>query len=199
MARRKGRGVRRGKRPGPQLRQTGQPAQRPAPRPAPARAALPSLLDDEPTLDDPFPDLRPTVTRTLGDVVETRRLRLEDEVVILVNDRRRAAGLAPLRVDERLRASSRAHSKDMYARGFFAHETPEGVRPADRMRTAGYPAPAAENIARGQQNAPAVVRAWMNSPGHRANILRKGLVTIGVGVFLAHGGPWWTQNFGYEA
>ncbi|MGW3690140.1 CAP domain-containing protein [Streptomyces sp. NPDC005125] len=119
--------------------------------------------------------------------------------MLAVNQRRRSVDLPALRLDERLRASARAHSADMAEREFFSHETPCGRHPADRMRAAGYPAPAAENIARGQQSVPVVMRDWMNSPGHRANILREGLATIGVGVHFGPAGPWWTQNFGYEA
>ncbi|MFC8278237.1 CAP domain-containing protein [Streptomyces sp. NPDC057271] len=117
----------------------------------------------------------------------------------LVNERRRAAGLPALRTDERLRQSSRAHSSDMAARGFFSHDAPGGISPADRMRAAGYPEPAAENIAMGQPSAATVVREWMNSPAHRRNILLDGITTIGVGIHFGHGGPWWTQNFGYSA
>lgn len=179
---------------------------KPAP---PARPQLPSLLDDEgaaggwsPTAPvrrvvSPAPSPTPAAV-TEGSTAESRRRRTEDDVTVLVNERRRVAGLPPLRTDERLRQSSRAHSEDMAARNFFSHDDPAGVRPADRMRAAGYPAPAAENIARGQPNAAAAMRAWMNSPGHRRNILRVGITTIGVGLHFGPGGPWWTQNFGYE-
>ncbi|NEE25044.1 CAP domain-containing protein, partial [Streptomyces sp. SID7982] len=54
-----------------------------------------------------------------------------------------------------------------------------------------------ENIARGQADAQAVVEGWMNSEGHRANILNCDYKTIGIGVHEGSGGPWWVQNFGF--
>ncbi|MFI1980350.1 CAP domain-containing protein [Streptomyces wedmorensis] len=204
------------KKRGRRTRGTGKPAT-PRPRrppvtdkPAAARPQLPSLLDEEegpaggwspaaPARRAVSPAPSPTSAfGTEGSTAERRRRRTEDDVTVLVNERRRVAGLPPLRIDERLRQSSRAHSEDMAARDFFSHEDPAGVSPADRMSAAGYPAPAAENIARGQPGPAAAMRAWMNSPGHRRNILRVGVTTIGVGVHFGPGGPWWTQNFGYE-
>lgn len=64
-------------------------------------------------------------------------------------------------------------------------------------REAGISDLGGENIARGQADAAAVMQAWMNSPGHRANILNCDFKTLGVGVHLGSGGPWWTQDFGY--
>lgn len=126
------------------------------------------------------------------------RRRVEDDVVILVNEYRRRRGLLPLRVDERLRASSRGHSHDMAGRRFFDHLSPDGRRPVDRMLAAGYQHPAAENIARGQRTAHEVVTAWINSPAHRRNLEHADFRAIGVGVQLGALGPWWTQHFGYD-
>jgi uncharacterized protein YkwD len=85
----------------------------------------------------------------------------------------------------------------MAARRYFAHESPDGGTPFDRMLSAGYPYGAAENIARGQRLPLEVMHSWMNSWGHRKNILHPDFVTIGVGVHLDKDGPWWTQHFGY--
>lgn len=123
---------------------------------------------------------------------------IEDHVVRLVNVERRKLDLPPLLVDERLRRSARAHSTDMADRGYFSHVAPDGRDPVNRMRDCGHPCPAAENIARGQEDPPAVMRVWMNSPLHRRNILRPQVRSIGVGMHRGHGGPWWTQHFGYE-
>lgn len=126
-----------------------------------------------------------------------QRARLEDAVTQLVNDHRRKAGLRPLRANERLRAAARQHSEAMARRGFFSHVDPDGFSAFDRMLLAGYESPGAENIARGQDRPESVLHGWLNSAGHRANILNGEFRTIGVGVYLAAGGPWWTQNFGY--
>lgn len=123
--------------------------------------------------------------------------RIEDVVVTLVNSARARHGARPLRVDEQLRRAARGHSQDMAHRRFHAHLNPDGVEPATRMRAHGYLAPGAENIARGQARPHEVMHAWLNSPGHRANILNPEFAAIGVGVCLGTSGPWWTQNFGY--
>ncbi|HEX2316215.1 MAG TPA: CAP domain-containing protein, partial [Thermomonospora sp.] len=122
---------------------------------------------------------------------------LEAAVVRLTNAERAKAGCSALRVDQRLVASARRHSADMAAKGYFDHTSPNGDTFADRIKAAGYPSPGAENIARGHPTAAAVVQGWMNSPGHRANILNCGLKALGVGVRTGSGGPWWTQNFGW--
>jgi uncharacterized protein YkwD len=85
----------------------------------------------------------------------------------------------------------------MAARGFFDHTDPDGATPWDRAEKAGISDLGGENIARGQADAAAVMEAWMNSPGHRANILNCDFKTLGVGVHFGSGGPWWTQDFGY--
>ena len=99
---------------------------------------------------------------------------------------------AALSVDPRISAAAQGHSEDMAARGYFAHDSPDGRDFADRITAAGYSSPGAENIAQGQPDAATVVQDWMESPGHRRNILDCSLSTIGVG--LADG--YWTQNFG---
>ncbi|MEQ3554812.1 CAP domain-containing protein [Pseudonocardia nematodicida] len=113
-------------------------------------------------------------------------------VVELTNAQRSAAGCGALRVDPRINAAAQGHSEDMARNGYFDHDSRDGRDFADRISEAGYPSPGAENIAMGQPDAESVVQAWMDSPGHRANILNCSLTTIGVG--LADG--YWTQNFG---
>ena len=118
-----------------------------------------------------------------------------DQVVALVNAARAEAGCGPLRVDARVTAAAQGHSDDMAANDYFSHDSLDGRSFADRLRAAGYPSPGGENIAQGQRSAQAVHDAWMNSSGHRANILNCGFTTIGVGL---HQGTWtWTQNFGF--
>jgi len=98
--------------------------------------------------------------------------------------------------DPALAAVARAHSADMRDRGFFDHTNPSGQSPWDRATAAGITYARAENIARGQADAAAVMAAWMGSAGHRANILNCELGRLGTGVATGSGGPWWTQLFG---
>ncbi|MEU2560192.1 CAP domain-containing protein [Streptomyces longispororuber] len=121
----------------------------------------------------------------------------EAQVLALVNEERAKAGCRPVRADDRLAALAEAFSADMAARGFFAHTDPDGATPWDRAEKAGIKDLGGENIARGQTDARAVMDAWMNSPGHRANILNCDYKTLGVGAHFAPGGPWWTQDFGF--
>ncbi|MFF8954467.1 CAP domain-containing protein [Streptomyces sp. NPDC014894] len=121
----------------------------------------------------------------------------EAEVLALVNEERAKVGCAPVRFDAALARLAGAFSSDMAARGFFSHTDPDGDTPWDRAERAGVSNLGGENIARGQADAEAVMNSWMNSEGHRANILNCDYKTLGVGVHLGDGGPWWTQNFGF--
>ncbi len=120
------------------------------------------------------------------------------EVIRLTNVERTANNCPALKSSATLTRSAQAHSDDMAARNYFSHTSLDGRSPFDRMKAAGYSyRMAAENIAAGQPTPQAVVTAWMNSAGHRANILNCGLTEIGVGI--AKGGTYrvyWTQNFG---
>ncbi len=106
----------------------------------------------------------------------------EEEMLKLVNSERTRRGLNPLRMDARLRTLARKHSRDMFARGYFAHVNPDGKSPFDRMRQASIDyEEAGENLAM----APSVTIAHdglMRSPGHRANILDPKFGRIGIGV-----------------
>jgi uncharacterized protein YkwD len=130
--------------------------------------------------------------------VPAKNLSAEDLAVRLTNAQRTQHGCSALRVDSRLRTAARAHSKDMRVRNYFEHNSPDGATPWDRIKADGYSQPGAENIAMGYATAQAVVDGWMNSPGHRANILNCKLKAVGIGVEYGSGGPWWTQDFGYQ-
>ncbi|MEU3191883.1 CAP domain-containing protein [Streptomyces sp. NPDC006992] len=121
----------------------------------------------------------------------------ESEVLALVNQERAKAGCKPLTADAKLAALAGGYSEDMARRGFFSHTSPDGKSPWDRAEAAGVGDLGGENIARGQANARSVMDSWMNSPGHRANILNCDYRTLGVGAHFAEGGPWWTQDFGF--
>lgn len=138
----------------------------------------------------PAPAARPAAPSAGGVVAGLSGERAR--VVELTNAERAAAGCAPLRADPRISAAAQGHSEDMAAQGYFAHDSRDGRDFADRITAAGYASPGAENIAMGQPDAATVVQDWMESPGHRKNILDCSLTTIGVG--LADG--YWTQDFG---
>jgi uncharacterized protein YkwD len=119
------------------------------------------------------------------------------EVLKLVNEERSKVGCSALSANSSLAELAQEFSEDMAARGFFDHTDPDGATPWDRATKAGISDLGGENIARGQTDAAAVMEAWMNSPGHRANILNCDFKTLGAGVHFGSGGPWWTQDFGY--
>jgi uncharacterized protein YkwD len=120
-----------------------------------------------------------------------------NDVIAATNRERRVAGCPDLTVDPVLTVVAQAHSVDMAVAGYFSHDGRDGRTPFDRITAAGFAfSVAAENIAAGQRDPDTVLRAWMDSPGHRANILNCLLTRIGVG-FATGGsyGTYWTQDF----
>lgn len=118
----------------------------------------------------------------------------EQEVARLVNAEREKEGLAPLTVDASLTRTARMKSQDMHDNGYFDHQSPTYGSPFDLMKAQGIRyRTAGENIAMGYRTPEAVVSAWMNSPGHRANILNASYTKIGVGYVAS--GNYWTQHF----
>ncbi len=134
-----------------------------------------------------------------GDIINiptgnTQASSYETEVVRLVNEIRSKNGLNPLTHDESLSRIARIKSQDMKDNGYFSHQSPNYGSPFDMMKTFGISyRSAAENIAKGQRTPESVVNAWMNSSGHRKNILSPSYTHIGVG-YVA-GGNYWTQMF----
>lgn len=107
---------------------------------------------------------------------------LEAEMLELVNRVRREHGLRPLQPDAELVPVARAHSRDMFARGYFSHLTPEGADPFDRMRKGGVRfRTAGENLALAR-TLPMAHQGLLDSPGHRANILQPAFGRVGIGV-----------------
>ncbi|MER6467819.1 CAP domain-containing protein [Streptomyces collinus] len=136
-------------------------------------------------------------TASTPPVTVSRENAAEAEVLKLVNEERAKVGCSALAANSSLSKLAETFSGDMAARDFFDHTDPDGASPWDRAAKAGVTDLGGENIARGQEDAAAVMAAWMNSPGHRANILNCDFKTLGVGVHFGSGGPWWTQDFGY--
>ncbi|MCX5204460.1 sigma-70 family RNA polymerase sigma factor [Streptomyces sp. NBC_00237] len=119
------------------------------------------------------------------------------EVVRLLNTERAKAGCSALSSNSLLRTAAQRHSEDMVSRGFFDHTNPDGDGPGERVTAAGYKwMTYGENIAAGQATPAAVMEGWMNSPGHRANILNCAFKEVGIGIKDASGGIRWTQVFG---
>lgn len=118
----------------------------------------------------------------------------EAEVVRLVNVERAKNGLSPLTEDWQLSRVARYKSQDMKDNRYFSHTSPVYGSPFEMMKSFGISyRSAGENIAKGQATPAAVVNAWMNSAGHRANILNASFTHIGVG-YVADGN-YWTQMF----
>lgn len=125
--------------------------------------------------------------------VDTKADSFEREVVRLVNVERRKNGLSELEYNWQLCRVARYKSEDMRDRGYFSHTSPTYGTPYQMMRSFGITyRTAGENIAKGQTSPEAVVKGWMNSSGHRANILNPSFTEIGVG-FAS--GNYWTQMF----
>ena len=114
-----------------------------------------------------------------------------------VNRRRDGEGVSALRCDTVLVRAARAHSQDMCDQDYFSHTGKDGSNFAQRVRRvdAGYQGAGGENIALGQQTPEAVMKAWMESQGHRENILRGSYGRLGVGQVGCNGRPLWTQVF----
>lgn len=118
----------------------------------------------------------------------------ESEVIRLTNEARKQNGLAPLSTNWELSRVARYKSQDMVDKRYFSHTSPTYGSPFDMMKSFGISYRAAgENIAYGQRTPQEVVTAWMNSPGHRANILNASFTQIGVGYVAS--GNYWTQMF----
>jgi uncharacterized YkwD family protein/spore coat assembly protein SafA len=123
--------------------------------------------------------------------------KLENEVIVLVNQERAKRGLQTLTQNWQLCRIARYKSQDMVNKNYFAHISPTYGSPFKMMESFGIRFSAAgENIAMGQQSPQAVMTAWMNSPGHRSNILSAAYTQIGVGVAKdSRGVLYWTQQF----
>lgn len=127
----------------------------------------------------------------------TAELTQAEAVLKLVNAERSKAGLQPLTLSEKLTNIAYTKAKDMAEKNYFSHQSPTYGSPFDMLKQFGVSFSAAgENIAAGQRSAEEVMDSWMNSSGHRANILNKNYTQLGVGFF--RGGEYgteWVQLF----
>ncbi|MFD4691935.1 CAP domain-containing protein [Streptomyces sp. NPDC058463] len=178
----------------PAARKADKPTKTPERTKAPAAE---SKKPSSPAAKAPAAPKKPSATPSRRTAAPTADTSAQAEVLALVNQERAKVGCRPVTASASLNALAQSFSEDMAARGFFGHTDPDGATPWDRADKAGVEGLGGENIARGQADAQAVMDAWMNSDGHRANILNCDYTTLGVGVELGSGGPWWTQDFGF--
>ena len=155
--------------------------------------SLQSVIDANPQVQNPdliYPDEILNIPEDDEDSLSEYEL----EVVRLVNVYRSNAGLKPLSADAELSYIARLKSQDMCDKKYFSHTSPTYGSPFQMMKDFGVKyRSAGENIAMGQRTPSEVVTAWMNSPGHRANILNSSFTRIGIGYVSA--GNYWTQMF----
>jgi len=123
----------------------------------------------------------------------------EDEVIRLTNVERGKAGCGSVKLNTKLRTAMRLHVQELGTHGnlYISHVSDDGRSFVDRAKEQGYDAPGGENVARGQRDAADVMNSWMNSEGHRANILNCSFKAIGVGAVKGVDGTIvWGQIFG---
>lgn len=166
--------------------------------PVPAEPTTPSKPAEpaQPAVpENPAPSQPVTPTQPEQNVGQASQYEIR--VVELVNQERSKAGLSPLQMDASLSNVARLKSQDMRDNKYFSHTSPTYGSPFDMMKKFGISYRyAGENIAAGQRTPEEVVQAWMNSPGHKANILNDKYTNIGVG-YASGGsyGAYWTQMF----
>lgn len=135
-------------------------------------------------------------TSSLSELERVRTAMLDQ-----VNRERAAAGAPPLVLSPELNEAAQKHAEDMLARSYYNHDSPEGLQPRDRVRQTGYTArTVAENIARGATTVEEAMQGWLQSRGHRANLLHAGFSEMGVGCAVGRNSVGytvlWVQDFG---
>lgn len=133
-----------------------------------------------------------------------QRRSFVSQVLRLTNKVRREAGLEPLTLNSKLTKVAQGYSQKMAKQDFFSHTAPNGDSVSDRIRAGGYEySRVSENIAAGYLTPESVMDGWMNSRGHRNNILNPEVTEIGIGYYFRSQDPgeftyqsYWTQNFG---
>lgn len=158
-----------------------------------------SALDGTPVytflLAWPEEDFFARETASLSDLGQVRAAMLAQANALRAGD-----GVPPLAADPRLDRAAQRHAEDMLARSYYAHRSPEGDGPGERLEAAGYTlAAAGENIARGQYSVAEVLTAWSRSRDHRRNLLNSSFRHLGIGMARGKGADGWTvvwvQNF----
>ncbi|MGE6376326.1 CAP domain-containing protein [Peribacillus muralis] len=142
----------------------------------------------------PAPEAKPEKPTNEKTETNSELSAFEQQVVKLTNAERAKQGLSALKIDTELSKVARIKSQDMKDNNYFDHNSPTYGSPFDMMKKFGISySSAGENIAQGQQTPEEVVQGWMNSQGHRENIMNSSFTHIGVG--YVESGNYWTQQF----
>jgi len=167
---------------------------------------LDRVIESNPTIQDPSL-IQPGQEITIPSTPSSNQVKVSDtaqsleneklKVIELVNQERAKHGLILLKENTKASEVARYKCQDMINKNYFSHTSPTYGSPFQMMESFGLRFSAAgENIAKGQQSAEQVMNAWMNSPGHRSNILSPSYLEIGVGVVTDKNGvKYWTQLF----
>jgi len=155
----------------------------------------------------------PLVMTPDASIQTAEQQKMAKDLLVLVNAERSTAGCGPVRFDERLTTASQGHSRSMAEENYFGHVAPDGTTARGRADAVGYEGLIGENIAAGQSTAEQVMQGWMNSAGHRDNIMNCRYTQIGIGyLYESNDAPgirmpsgetsdwpfyhYWTQMFG---
>ena len=169
-----------------------QAQQKPVQKPAQQEAG--TTNQSKPAAKPAAPEVTPDKSTDKKPETSSELSAFEQEVVKLTNAEREKQGLAALKIDTELSKVARIKSQDMKDKNYFDHNSPTYGSPFDMMKQFGISyKTAGENIAQGQQTPEEVVQAWMNSQGHRENIMNSSFTHIGVG--YVESGNYWTQQF----
>ncbi|MCY9005054.1 CAP domain-containing protein [Peribacillus frigoritolerans] len=168
------------------------PVQQPVQKPA--QQEVGTTNQSKPAAKPAAPEVTPDKSTDKKPETSSELSAFEQEVVKLTNAEREKQGLAALKIDTELSKVARIKSQDMKDKNYFDHNSPTYGSPFDMMKQFGISyKTAGENIAQGQQTPEEVVQAWMNSQGHRENIMNPSFTHIGVG--YVESGNYWTQQF----
>ncbi|MET3321407.1 UNVERIFIED_ORG: putative YkwD family protein [Peribacillus simplex] len=182
--------------PASQSLQVQQPVQQPVQKPAQQPVQKPAQEQAQKPVQKPAGTTNSQPEKNTDEKTETSSelSAFEQQVVKLTNAERAKQGLAALKIDTELSKVARLKSQDMKDKNYFDHNSPTYGSPFDMMKKFGISyTSAGENIAQGQKTPEEVVEAWMNSQGHRENIMNSSFTHIGVG--YVESGNYWTQQF----
>lgn len=152
----------------------------------------PTANPSNPSEDTTSEEKVPTTPTNQTQEIEKDSSQFAEQVLDLVNQERSKAGLSSLSMSEELSNMAMVKAQDMYNNNYFDHNSPTHGSPFDMMKEFGITYnTAGENIAKGQTSPTQVMKDWMNSPGHKANILNNGYTQIGISYYNNA----WVQEF----